>query len=253
MALGCPIPSAPLRAGSTAGHGVFGGLVPIPGPGAALPETHHVHAAPAGSFARRNPAAVPGAGPGRLRLPWSRPAMLPSPCPALRARSVPTPLSHWGSTAPALLKTHKGSCETGILVCIVIQHRSISSTITCANLPSICTAGDSPAGLLSPSGLSGGNGLIFPAPPDDKRIQGHPALCAALPRCAGLLSKRASSRWRRKGAEFVLWVTRAVCPRRGRVTAGRAGAVKGRQGVPMPGDPRLQGGHHGVISGSVGR
>ncbi|XP_074415624.1 uncharacterized protein LOC106629928 isoform X1 [Zonotrichia albicollis] len=196
----------------------------------------------AGGCARCGPAEAAAA----LEPARGAPQPVPcAPCP-LRARSLPTPLSHWGSAAPALLKTHKESCETGILVCIVIQHRSISSTITCANLPSICTAGDSPAGLLSPSGLSGGNGLIFPAPPDDKRIQGHPALCAALPRCAGLLSKRGSSRWRRKGAEFVLWVTRALCPRRGRVTAARAGGVKGRQGVPVGGDPRLQGGHHEV-------
>lgn len=59
-------------------------------------------------------------------------------CSLRSLRSVPTPGWHWGRTAPALLKTHKGSCETGILVCIVIQHRSISSTATCGNLPSIC-------------------------------------------------------------------------------------------------------------------
>ncbi|XP_039420663.1 uncharacterized protein LOC120411236 [Corvus cornix cornix] len=52
------------------------------------------------------------------------------------------------------------------------------------------TGGDSSAGLLSPNSLSEVNGLIFPAPPDDKRIHGHPALCPALPRCAGLFSNR---------------------------------------------------------------
>lgn len=217
------------------GHGVCGGQ----GAGAV---THHVHPAPARSLRLRKPSKCPRCGTRRgCGCPDALEAAGDAPA-ALCLCSVPTPCSLWARTAPALLKTHKGSCETGIMVCIVIQHLSISSTATCGNLQSICHRGDSPAGLLSPYSLSEVNGLIFPAPPDDKRIQRHPALCPALPRCAGLLSSRGLSRWRRKGGEFVL-SGHSVCvfptsPGSRLALQGEVkGKASGRPGKVTPGYP----------------